>query len=68
MVSIQVKASTLNLQRLLKAVTALDIATARARHATWLQAVKPVFLSPDEAAQVHIHVIITMTVLTLACS
>ncbi len=68
MVSFQVKASTLNLQRLLKAVTALDIATARARHAAWLQAVKPVFLSPDEAAQVHIHVIVTMTVLTLACS
>ncbi|KAA6418330.1 MAG: 2 family [Trebouxia sp. A1-2] len=46
-----VKTSTLNLQRLLKAVTALDIATARARHAAWLQAVKPVFLSVDEAAQ-----------------
>ena len=66
MVFVQVKASTLNLQRLLKAVTALDIATARARHAAWLQAVKPVFLSPDEAAQVHIRVIITM-VLPLAC-
>ncbi|KAL0032477.1 hypothetical protein WJX77_002790 [Trebouxia sp. C0004] len=46
-----VKSSTLNLQRLLKAVTALDIATARARHAAWLQALKPVFLSADEAAQ-----------------
>ncbi len=66
--SIQVKASTLNLQRLLKAVTALDIATARARHAAWLQAVKPVFLSVDEAAQVHIHVIVTVKVLTLAGS
>ena len=68
MVSIQVKASTLNLQRLLKAVTALDIATACARHAAWLQAVKPVFLSADEAAQVHIHVITTIIVPTLACS
>ena len=67
MVSVQVKASTLNLQRLLKAVTALDIATARARHAAWLQAVEPVFLSADEAAQVHIHVIITVMVVTLAC-
>ncbi len=68
MVPIQVKASTLNLQRLLKAVTALDIATARARHAAWLQAVKPVFLSPDEAAQVHIHVIVTTVVSPLASS
>jgi len=67
-VFVQVKASTLNLQRLLKAVTALDIATARARHAAWLQAVKPVFLSTDEAAQVHIHVITKTKVLTLACS
>jgi len=53
---------------LLKAVTALDIATARARHAAWLQAVKPVFLSPDEAAQVHIHVIVTTVVSPLASS
>ena len=48
----QVKASTLNIQRLLKAVTALDIATARGRHATWLQGLRPIFLSHDEASQV----------------
>lgn len=58
----------MNLQRLLKAVTALDVATARARHAAWLQAVRPVFLSADEAAQVHIHVNVATTVPTLACS
>lgn len=63
--SIQVKTSTLNLQRLLKAVTALDIATARARHAAWLQAVKPVFLSVDEAAQVHTHDITRIVVFIL---
>jgi len=67
-VSVQVKASTLNLQRLLKAVTALDIATARAGHAAWLQAVKPVFLSADKAAQVHIHVLTMMILSTLAGS
>jgi len=67
-VSVQVKASTLNLQRLLKAVTALDIATARAGHAAWLKAVKPIFLSADEAAQVHIHVITMMILSTLAGS
>lgn len=33
-------------------MTALDIATARARHATWLQGVRPIFLSADEASQV----------------
>ena len=47
-----VKKSTVSLQRMIKAVTALDIATARAQHATWLSGERPVFISPAEASQV----------------
>lgn len=47
-----VKGSTMSLQRLMKAVTALDIASARARHATWLSGSRPSFISEAEAAEV----------------
>ena len=62
LVDSQVKADTLNLQRLMKAVTALDVASARAGHATWLGAVRPTFLSTEEAAQVRRRPFGTQTV------
>jgi DNA mismatch repair protein MutS2 len=39
------------LRRLVNAVTALDVAAARARHAAWLGAVEPRFSGPEEAAR-----------------
>ena len=52
-----VKQSTMSLQRLMKAVTALDIASARARHATWLLGTRPVFISEAQASEVS-HAIV----------
>ena len=37
------------IERVLEAITALDLATARARHAAWLGAVRPSFLSAEDA-------------------
>lgn len=50
--SVMVKKSTVSLQRMMKAVTALDIATARGKHATWLSGKRPVFISAAEASEV----------------
>lgn len=50
--SLMVKESTMSLQRLMKAVTALDIACARAKHAAWCDGQQPVFISEVEAAEV----------------
>ena len=50
--SSMVKGSTMSLQRLMKAVSALDIASARARHAAWLNGSKPTFISEAEALEV----------------
>ena len=47
-----VEESTISLQRLMKAVTALDIASARGRHASWLKGVRPVFITDAEASEV----------------
>lgn len=48
---LQVKASEMSIQRLLKAVTALDIASARAKYADWCSGVKPSFLTRQQADQ-----------------
>lgn len=37
--------------QVLQAVTALDVGTARGRHAAWCGGVRPSFLSPEDAAQ-----------------
>lgn len=50
--SLMVKKSTVSLQRMMKAVTALDIATARSKHATWLSGKRSVFISAAEASKV----------------
>ena len=50
--SVMVKKSTVSLQRMMKAVTALDIAAARAKHATWLSGKRPMFISAAEASEV----------------
>lgn len=50
--SVMVKKSTVSLQRMMKAVTALDIATARSKHAAWLSGKPPAFLSAAEASEV----------------
>lgn len=53
---LQVKGSELNIQRLLKAVTALDIASARAKHADWCDGVRPAFLTTQQAAEVRFRI------------
>ncbi len=58
---LQVAQNTRSIGVLLRAVTALDIASARAKHAAWAGAVRPVFLTPEEAEQVGI----TGTVLSI---
>ena len=47
-----VKESTLSLQHIMKAVTALDIACARGKHAVWCSGKQPVFISQTQAAEV----------------
>ena len=50
--SLMVKQSTVSLQRMMKAVTALDIAAARANHASWMSGKRPQFISAAEASEV----------------
>ena len=51
---LQVAKNARSIGFLLRAVAALDIASARAKHAAWAGAVRPTFLTPEEAEQVGI--------------
>ena len=51
---LQVAKNSRSIGFLLRAVTALDVASARAKHAAWAGAARPTFLTPEEAEKVGI--------------
>ena len=49
--SAQVAANAVEIEAILQCITALDVATARAKHATWLQGSAPIFSPANDLTQ-----------------